>query len=112
MSRVIGLVAFAAALCACPAGSPAPNVGPVITNAAACAIDVIEDLAGPIDIAATIRDCGTTAAEIYALVSQLLANMPEASPTVATRTGVQVSRGDYVSHLQQWQAAAKNAGSK
>lgn len=84
----------------------------MITNSAACAVDVIEDLSAAIDIAATVRDCGIAAADIYALVSSLLANMPEAAPTVTTRTGVQVARGDYVSHLQQWQSAAKNAGAK
>jgi hypothetical protein len=50
------------------------------------------------------------AADVYALVTSLLTNMPEASPTVTTSKGVSVSRGDYVSHLQLWQSLAAPAG--
>lgn len=87
-----------------------PNVAPVISNAAACAVDIIEDVTVAVDVAKTAADCGIAAADIYALVSSLLANMPETSGTAVTlHNGATVARGDYVSHLQQWQAAAKQA---
>jgi hypothetical protein len=98
---------FAIALClACQN----PNVAPVISNGAACAIDVIEDITVAVDVVATAKNCGIAAADIYALVTSLLANMPETSGTsVTTHNGATIARGDYVSHLQQWQAAAKLA---
>lgn len=80
-----------------------PNVAPVISNSAACAVDIIEDVTVAIDVAATVRDCGIAVADIYALVTSLLTNMPDAG----VPAGVKVSRSDYVTHLQQWQAATR-----
>lgn len=101
---------FAIALClACQN----PNVAPVITNSAACAIDIIEDITVAIDVVATAKHCGVAAADIYTLITSLLANMPETSGTSVTlHNGATVARGDYISHLQQWQAAAKVAAGK
>lgn len=87
-----------------------PNVAPVISNSAACAVDILEDVTVAVDVVATAKDCGMAASDIYALVSSLLNNMPEASAaTVTTHAGATVPRADYISHLKEWQAAAQAA---
>lgn len=87
---------------------PVPPLGPVITNAAACTVDIIEDVAGGApNIAQTIADCATTVADIIAVVQALLSNMPETSTTVATRAGRDVARAAYITNLQAWLAAAQ-----
>jgi|SRR5580692_6746010 hypothetical protein len=97
---------------ACP---PPANTGNVITNAAACAIDVIEDVSQtptPALLAQTLADCGLTAAELWADISALIANAQVSDAgTVTTRKGAVVS-SIYVSHLQQWQALQTDAGAQ
>ncbi len=93
---------------ACPGSTTTAAVGNAISDATACTIDVIEDVLVAIDIAKTVIDCKLDATDIYNIATSLLANMPEASPTVTTQAGKMVARAEYVSHLTAWQTAAKN----
>ena len=101
-------------LLACP---PVP-VSPinVISNAAACSIDVIEDITiapTPALLAQTLSDCGILAADLYADISALIAAAQiatDAGTTVTTRKGAIVVSSAYVVHLQQWQALMGDGG--
>ena len=99
-------------LLACP---PVP-VSPinVISNAAACAIDVIEDVTiapTPALLAQTLSDCGILAADLYADISALIANAQATDAgAVTTRKGA-VNSAAYVTHLQSWQSLFADGGS-
>jgi hypothetical protein len=105
---VIGLVLGACAVLEQQACLPA-NTPDVISSAAACAIDVIEDVQQaptPQLLQQTLIDCGITAADLWADISALMANAKssDAGAAVTTKRGAAVVSDVYINHLQQWQA--------
>jgi hypothetical protein len=85
------------------------NTPDVISSAAACAIDVIEDVQQaptPQLLQQTLVDCGITAADLWADISALMSNAKsaDAGGTVTTKRGAAVVSDVYINHLQQWQA--------
>lgn len=100
-----------------PGCPPPANTNNVISQAAACAIDIVEDVSqSPTAqlLQQTITDCGITAAELYADIAQLVAQAGkvDAGAVVSTRRGAPVPRDVYVSHLQQWQQLIADGGAR
>lgn len=99
------LLAGGASVSAC--NTPVP-VAPsnIITPAAACAVDIVEDVTvAPTQalIAQTEADCGITAADLYADISALI-SAAQGTAKVTTRRGRSVASAPYIAHLQAWQA--------
>jgi hypothetical protein len=84
----------------------------VISDVAACAIDVVEDITiapTPALLAQTVATCGIAANDLYQDIAALIKNAQTSSsdggavPTVTTRKGAVVVSSAYVQHLQAWQ---------
>jgi hypothetical protein len=92
----------------------------VISDVAACAIDVVEDITiAPTAalLAQTVATCGIAANDLYQDISTLIKNAQTAPssgdsgvPTVTTRKGAVVVSSTYVQHLQSWQVLFIDAG--
>jgi hypothetical protein len=92
----------------------------VISDVAACAIDVVEDITiapTPALLAQTVATCGIAANDLYQDISVLIKNAQTSSgdggsvATVTTRKGAVVVSSAYVQHLQTWQVLFADGGS-
>jgi hypothetical protein len=92
----------------------------VISDVAACAIDVVEDITiapTPALLAQTVATCGIAANDLYQDISALIKNAQTSSgdggsvATVTTRKGAVVVSSAYVQHLQSWQVLFADGGS-
>ena len=119
MTKLIAAIVFVCVPClglvdtACNTPVPVSPIN-VISDAAACAIDVIEDFTAtptPALLAQTVQQCGIAANDIYQDVSALIRNAQSVDAgTVATRKGVSVVSAVYIGHLQQWEALLSDGG--
>jgi hypothetical protein len=92
----------------------------VISDVAACAIDVVEDITiapTPALLAQTVATCGIAANDLYQDIAVLIKNA-QAAPAggdggsaVTTRKGTVVVSSAYVQHLQSWQVLFADSGS-
>ena len=94
----------------------------VITDVAACAIDVVEDITVTPTAALltqTVATCGIAMNDLYQDISVLIKNAQtspsgdsgtSSPPTVTTRKGAIVVSSAYVQHLQSWQVLFVDGG--
>jgi hypothetical protein len=101
-------LSFVTCLLASDCGPPPAEPSPVttVTNAEWCAIDVVDDVSGAIDVAKTIADCGATLADLYAIVANLFAtNGGDAGVAEAAVSFSPASRAAKIAHLNAWKIA-------
>lgn len=82
----------------------APDVPHAIDDATACALSVIGDVTGSIDVMGTIAKCGVTAQDIINMVSKILQAKPDAGVAAAAPSS-------YDTHLRLWLEAAEHVPS-
>lgn len=96
MRRFTCALGMVIVIAACAASQQVINS---IPPAAACVVDIVTAIEGSVNVADIIRECGVTAQDIFAIVSELLNAQPDASAVVEGGAGASFTSAQ-VAHLK------------